>query len=227
MRIHLLWPIAQIRSKMSLAGSHLRWRLCRVRSSLHVLLLPDAPRRYLLRCAVTAVLHRDGFALRSSTPPPDICLLLQLAEGRKDVVELGTAAGWLAGALVVADPTRVVRTFDPFEHGREKYLALMPAEARERLHVVGRPGAATDHLPLDMLFIDGSHTKSDVVDEFEAWRPYLREGGVVAFHDYAEPNWPGVAEAVVELGLAGQQRRGMFLWINERDPAKGGLESRS
>ena len=40
--------------------------------------------------------------------------------------------------------------------------------------------------------------------EFHAWRPNLAEGAIVVFHDYGNPEFPGVAEAVQEIGLPGE-----------------------
>jgi hypothetical protein len=41
-------------------------------------------------------------------------------------------------------------------------------------------------------------------------------GGVIAFHDFDHPDYPGVREAVEELGLTGEVRGGVFVW---RKPA--------
>ncbi len=41
-------------------------------------------------------------------------------------------------------------------------------------------------------------------------------GGAVAFHDYDHPEYPGVREAVEELGLRGQPVGGMFVWRKPR-----------
>lgn len=35
----------------------------------------------------------------------------------------------------------------------------------------------------DFIFIDGSHLYSDVKQDFELYRPLVRRGGVIAFHD--------------------------------------------
>ena len=38
--------------------------------------------------------------------------------------------------------------------------------------------------PIGLLFIDGSHEYEDVKFDFEAWSPFVVEGGIVAFHDF-------------------------------------------
>ena len=36
---------------------------------------------------------------------------------------------------------------------------------------------------IDLLFIDGDHTYNGVKQDFECYRPYIAQGGLVAFHD--------------------------------------------
>src|SRR4051812_14801449 len=55
----------------------------------------------------------DDWALRSSPRPGDVAELLRLTQGRRRAVELGTAAGWTAGALLLAEPQRRLTSFDP------------------------------------------------------------------------------------------------------------------
>jgi predicted O-methyltransferase YrrM len=37
--------------------------------------------------------------------------------------------------------------------------------------------------PLDFIFIDGNHSYEGVKSDFEMYSPFLRQGGIVAFHD--------------------------------------------
>ena len=37
--------------------------------------------------------------------------------------------------------------------------------------------------PIDLLFIDGDHTYVGVKMDFEMYRPLVRKGGIIAFHD--------------------------------------------
>lgn len=37
--------------------------------------------------------------------------------------------------------------------------------------------------PIDILFIDGSHEYEDVKADFEAFYPFVKEGGIIALHD--------------------------------------------
>lgn len=183
--------------------------------------LRGAPPRsalFLLRVYLRALRRRDWFSLQSCTPAQDVVALLALAEGRRDVVELGTATGWTTGALVAADAARRVLSFDPVEQeNRAEYLGCLPAAARDRLTLVRAPGAdgaADPRAPafVDLLFVDSSHEEEPTVQEVDAWRPRLRPGAVVVFHDYENPAFPGVSAAVRRLGLDGEVRSGMFVW---------------
>jgi len=37
---------------------------------------------------------------------------------------------------------------------------------------------------LDLVFIDGDHSYVAVREDIQAWRPFLRPGGILAGHDY-------------------------------------------
>ena len=52
---------------------------------------------------------------------------------------------------------------------------------------------------LDFIFIDASHEYQDVKEDIIAWIPKLKEGGVISGHDYLNPDFPGVEQAVKEV----------------------------
>lgn len=54
----------------------------------------------------------------------------------------------------------------------------------------------TWNAPIDMLWIDGDHSYEACSRDIQDWVPFVKTGGLVAFHDYAHPC--GVAEAVCE-----------------------------
>lgn len=51
--------------------------------------------------------------------------------------------------------------------------------------------AETWSLPIDVLFIDGSHEYEDVKADFNAFYPFVKKDGVIAFHDI-KGKWDGV-----------------------------------
>jgi predicted O-methyltransferase YrrM len=156
----------------------------------------------------------DSFSPASRTEARKLAVLLSAARGRRRVVELGTGTAWTAISLVLADPGRVVLSYDLVERPeRDRYLRLVSAGTRRRLQFVGASGdgGPQDSELVDLLYIDSSHNRKDTISEVEAWRPALGRGSVVVFDDFAHPDYPGVKEAVRYLGLVGDQRHGLFI----------------
>jgi predicted O-methyltransferase YrrM len=64
------------------------------------------------------------------------------------------------------------------------------------------PGSSLDYVrafsdgDLDMVFIDGEHTKEALLADLKAWVPKVRLCGLISGHDRM---WPGVKEALVEF----------------------------
>lgn len=177
--------------------------------------LPSQVRRFYLRALLIALSVRDKFSLKAAIRPRDLRALLGLARGCTCVVELGTGTGWASIALVLADPDRVVTTCDLTEFRyRDRYLSLVDPPTRTRIVFELRAAESGPAISngIDLLFIDvGFHEKELNVASFCAWEPSVVPGGIVAFHDYGE--WfPGVREAVEELGLEGEVNERLFVW---------------
>jgi predicted O-methyltransferase YrrM len=156
----------------------------------------------------------DEFGRVSASTPRKLETILDLAGDGYLVVELGTAQGWTAISLALANPNREVISYDPVERpGPQRYLELVSEQVRRRVTLVadrGDSGPQTNR-PVDLLYVDTTHDRDDTVREFEAWRAVLSDGAWVVFDDYIHPDFPGVREAVSELGLDGEERDGMFV----------------
>ena len=179
--------------------------------------LPLAVGWYVLRARLLADRRDEEWARLSSLAPDSLARLIALAAPARHVVELGTAMGWTTGALALARRDRTVRSYDPVGYaGRAHYLGLLGPAARRRIELVaapGRVGPPPGAPPVDLLFIDSSHDRAETVAEFRAWRAAISPGGCVAFHDYDNPEFPGVRAAVdADLGLAGAPLGDMFVW---------------
>jgi predicted O-methyltransferase YrrM len=180
-----------------------------------VRVLPPRVAAFQLRALKLARKLDDDFAWQSATRPKDVKEIIGLAEGRKHVAELGSATGWTAAALVLADPLRHVVSFDPVvQPHRDAYMGLLPDEARERIRFLQMPGvegpAYLEH-PIEFLFVDSTHEREGTVAEVRAWRPHLARDALLVLHDYGNPAFPGVAEAVRDLKLEGDVRGGCFV----------------
>ena len=178
--------------------------------------LPVRVAVFRARARRLALRQADEFTLASATSAREVGELLGLARGARHVVELGTGTAWTAIALALADRRRQVVTYDVVPRAeRTRYLGLAGRSARGRIALVDRPAAAG---PLpgapapDFVFLDSSHERAETIETFEVWRAALAPRGAVAFHDYADPRYPGVTEAIRELGLDGEERGHLFLW---------------
>ena len=156
----------------------------------------------------------DLFSVISVTRPADMQVLLELAKGCRWVVELGTATAWTAITLALDDSRRRLVTYDVFERDEAKrYLELVGLNVKEQIELVVAPGSTgpRNQQPIDLLYIDSSHMREQTIAEILAWRPHLRPGALVLFDDYAHPDYPGVREAIDELGLEGERRGELFV----------------
>jgi predicted O-methyltransferase YrrM len=171
--------------------------------------------RFLWQAWRHATRTGDRFSLDSAVRPAQLAALVALARGRRRIVELGTGTGWTAIALALDDSRREVISYDPVVRPeREAYLALACDAVRNRVELRNeedvrgpRPGEAAE-----LLFIDSSHDRESVLAAFRAWHAALMPGSVVAFHDYGHPEYPGVHDAILELGLVGAETNGIFVW---------------
>ena len=130
------------------------------------------------------------------------------------MVEIGTGTAWTTAALALADRERRVISYDPIVRvERERYLDLSGASGRIELREAGgEAGPSPGDAPADFVFVDGSHEKELTMQTFRAWSERLAPGGAIAFHDYGNELYPGVTEAIEELGLRGSVQRDVFLW---------------
>jgi predicted O-methyltransferase YrrM len=188
-----------------------------VRLALSLRALPPAVAWFYWRARRRARRLDDRFSLASAARPAELAQLLELARGRSAIVELGTGTAWTAIALALADRARLVVSYDPcVRPEREAYLDIAGRRVRERIDLRAEPDVGGPHVgdpPVQLLFIDSSHDRESVLAAFAAWRDALAAGAVVVFHDYGNPSYPGVKEAIVELGLdGGIERGGLFAW---------------
>lgn len=197
---------------------HLRERIHSARQEVRFLhqlrVLPIRVARFQWRAYRLSRRSGDLSAFVSSTRPHKLATLLAVADHRQHVVELGTAAGWTSICLALADPGRVVVTYDPAPHPMlDRYFELAGPAVRERIEFIrarGDQGPGPAH-GVDLLYIDSGHDRDTAISEFQAWRPVLRTGSTVAFDDFTHPEFPGVSQAVRELGLDGEVRNDLFI----------------
>lgn len=147
---------------------------------------------------------------------PDIAGWLLYAEGKalaslargKRVLEIGpylglstvcmartaysvTAVDWFDGR---ATP-RPMETYSMFRGNLERFGVSDRVTTRRPDEPWGGP--------FDLAFIDGDHDRERVAADIARTLEMLSPGGLIVFHDYANPSHPGVAQAVDDLIAAG------------------------
>lgn len=191
----------------------------RLASLLVLRLLPPRVAWFWLRARRLAASSGDTFSQASVARVEELERLLTLARGRRAVAEIGTGTAWTAIALALDDGSRRVLTLDPVARAeRERYLALA-GRAASRIELLtegGETGPRAGGGPFDFVFVDSSHERAETIATFRAWEPAVAPGGVVVFHDYGSPDYPGVAEAIADLGLEGSAEPPLFVWRKPR-----------
>jgi predicted O-methyltransferase YrrM len=177
--------------------------------------LPRPVALFWWRALRRAQAEGDTWSIDVACRPAELRVLLDALSGARRVAEIGTAAAWTTSCIALARPDREVHSWDVEAHPeRERYLALLSAEDRARVHLHDRPGGRgpMDPPPVDAVFIDSSHEREETISTFRTWEQAVAPGGIVAFHDWEDDAYPGVTEAVRELGLLGEARGHLFVW---------------
>jgi len=177
--------------------------------------LPRPVAAFWVRAMRRAQAEHDTWSIDVACRPAELRVLLDALGDAPRIAEVGTAAAWTTCCLALAEPGREVHTWDVEAHPeRERYLSLLSAADRARVHLHDRPGGRgpAQPPPVDAVFIDSSHELEETVATFRTWEPALAPGGVVGFHDYADDAYPGVTEAVAQLGLRGEARGHLYVW---------------
>ena len=90
-------------------------------------------------------------------------------------------------------------------HDHDYYL--VEGNSRDSL-IVGRIKALLPNV--DLLFIDGDHSKKGVIADFNNYSPLVSKGCVIVFDNYGDPNWKGVKKAVDKLDLSAWHKVGQY-----------------
>lgn len=138
--------------------------------------------------------EREGLALR------------ELARDA-DVLELGAYCGRSTVCLAsVAREVVTVDTFDAEDGGTFlEFLANVNAAGVRNVTFLVSDVGSLDFNPFagrfDLVFVDTFHDAGAVERDTAVALRCVKPGGVVAWHDYGDPNWPDVAAVLGRLGL--------------------------
>ena len=105
----------------------------------------------------------------------------------------------------------------PLEAGEEKYIdkeisgvRFLGTDCEQKITQLYGDSATFDFSPffktVDFIFIDGSHSYEYVLNDSKRALQLLRDGrGVILWHDYGKPWWPGLTTALNEMYSAGKE----------------------
>ena len=155
---------------------------------------------------IEMVFHRFHESLRPYQRPAEMRRLLERVAERapKTIVEIGTARGgtllpWCrlgaASATIISIdlpgglfgggyPLWKVPIYRRFEGSRQK-LHLLRGDSHEQSmldDVIRRLRGK----PIDLLFIDGDHTRQGVERDYEMYGPHVADDGMIVFHDIVD-----------------------------------------
>lgn len=138
----------------------------------------------------------------------------------KLLVEIGTAQGNNANRVLnkVKDDDFKLHTIDPYdvyddfsfdEKNNKTVQNTNELKAKEVLQseidkgrctmikkYSGEASKSYEDGEVDIVFIDGNHSYKYVREDFELFLPKVKPGGILCGHDYGDPAWQGVTNAV-------------------------------
>lgn len=107
------------------------------------------------------------------------------------IVEIGSMDGTssMLFGLIAKEVGAEVYCIEPYPKGHW-HQNIKELGLQDTVHLVTgfSPWAGRDHIAskksIDFLFIDGDHRTRWVLVDYHYWSPYVRDGGLIAFHDY-------------------------------------------
>ncbi len=137
-------------------------------------------------------------------------LILHLNNTKAEVVaEVGVREGYFSKFILDNTNVKKLYAIDPWERNPELengaqeafntcHRLLDPFGERAEMIKGYSPSASEmfEDESLDFVYIDGLHDYESVKADIEGFYPKVKNGGIIAGHDYHEGDWPGVYNAV-------------------------------
>lgn len=142
----------------------------------------------------------------------DIDLLRKYTNNTATYVEIGTKYGGSALTVSSTELPPFIDTYDIVDYpecerfiSREEFIIKNGLRSMIDFHLEKSPESAKKypHEFIDVLFIDGAHDYTSVLEDFVGWSGFLIHGSIIIFHDYA-PHSPGVIK-VCDTFVAGSK----------------------
>lgn len=141
----------------------------------------------------------------------DVDLLTELARSLPDnpvVINIGAGVGTSGLTFMEARPDLVLYSIDVNDFNNPYGGLVNERNAFQdagfafdpryhpilgKSHDVGRTWTGG---PVDMVFVDDGHTPPEIEGDITNWLPHIKNGGIIAFHDYCTGHHPGMAGIV-------------------------------
>lgn len=152
----------------------------------------------------------------TETPTHYYRLLWELAKQKKPavVIEIGIDKAGSTMSLAAGNPGGKVTSIDIDQGSCQNARSIAELRGLKNLTVVcddslRQVRSFDPELQIDLLFVDGAHDFSHCYQEYELYRPFMREGGIILFDDIhqgseMEAAWAAIVDPKVELPRAHQ-----------------------
>ncbi len=150
-----------------------------------------------------------AFGFLSIDEVESLMSLAELIPENGTMINIGAGAGTSSLAVAESRPDINIITVDISDGGPHGGLenelnAFKNAEMEELLpeQMLGDSkeiGREWDRDKVDFIFVDGDHGDDGVRGDIDAWLQHIKDGGIIAFHDYGGVVWPAVTVAVDEM----------------------------
>jgi hypothetical protein len=123
------------------------------------------------------------------------------------IVNIGAGVGTSSLSMVLANPMIDITTVDisaggPYgglENERNAFkkspLLRLPKQVQGDSSAIGKNWKGGD---LDLVLVDGDHSRDGLSKDIDAWYPHVKAGGYIAFHDYQAVLWGDVKTLIDE-----------------------------
>lgn len=155
------------------------------------------------------ITHDEGIWLYNAARNTQEGFIVEIGswKGRSTVMLSLGSPGILVHAIDPHKDTYMQDESDPYTYDDcETNVVLYGNPDNVKFHVKTSEEAASEiksdrsNKPcIGLIFIDGDHSYESVKLDYDLYYPKVMSGGIMAFHDSTNPNWPGVKRLMKEV----------------------------
>ena len=135
------------------------------------------------------------------------------------IINIGAGFGTSSLAMLEVQPGAFIFSIDPQPRAKEQEHIARAGYANRAIRLLGKSQQVGQFFPyqVNCVFVDGSHVPKDVQRDIELWKPKVKPGGLMFFHDYQHPNYqkhgPDEAAAIVDRLMVDWTRLGVARYM--------------